>query len=586
MCFAHVGYSNSHLLNPISVVFIPGLGADPLTSWQSEKTEKTDKTSFNWAFDKQGLLRDYPDARIFLYHHQSAFHGAYKIENYLDNLATTLLNSLKSKRAPDSTNPHPLVFIGHSMGGLIIAKAIALMESRRDLYKKMLESTAGCIFFGTPFLGAEVAATAQMFASQGEMLGMAVNSSLLDFMKPESKMLEELMETFHRLVTRTGPDIGIHCFWEQYDTKASDVAKKMIGFNLFPMAKDFKTVSRRSATFNRLFDNTGLLCNHRDLVKFDDPKDPRFEVVRAPLQEILHGAVKIAKNRMNASRDTNVDGMNNITKALGGGMVYYERCKALELKFGSSSWLPNESEFQGWLARNHDPQVPHCYRDDSLWICGAEGKGKTGASIAALKTIESAVKAENQAATGRSRVLLAYWFCEPNDSSTAENLLKSIIWQLIQDEPTLASYAKQFTDRKNRQAMSLSIENLWQCLQDIFSDLTASSGIYIVISNIHNLSNDSGSKQKLLDLIKDELDVTKDRKYNRTCMRWFFTSRKDKYNVDGKFSGRINRVIDLDDAKYMNQVQLELRKHAQRKVAELSSEKGYKKDLTYFVTSL
>lgn len=134
--------------------------------------------------------------------------------------------------------------------------------------------------------------------------------------------------------------------------------------------------------------------------------------------------------------------------------------------------------------------------------------------------------------------------------------------------------------------MSPKIETLWQSLQDMFSDLTDSSRIYILINNLHNLSEESDSTRKLLELIKEDLEVSKAGTVNRTSVRWLFTSRKARRIIDGNLNGNVNRVIDLDNVKYMNQVQLELRKHTQTKVANLSMKKEYKKDLAYFVSSL
>jgi hypothetical protein len=65
-----------------------------------------------------------------------------------------------------------------------------------------------------------------------------------------------------------------------------------------------------------------------------------------------------------------------------------------------------------------------------------------------------------------------------------------------------------------------------------------------------------------------------------------FTSRKSNKTISDIVAMTGVRLIDLEHDKYANQVQLELRKHAQKKVAMLGSEKKYKKDLAYFVSSL
>ncbi|KAH7138655.1 ankyrin repeat-containing domain protein [Dendryphion nanum] len=582
--------------NPIDVVFVPGLGANPEESWLKGK--------FNWASDKNGLVKEYPNARVLLYQCESAFHGSLKVEQFLDNLALGLVDGLQSYRGDQIQRP--LVFIGHSMGGLVIAKAVTIMDARRDIYPKMFEATAGCIFFGSPFLGAEAASVAAMFANVAEKFGVATTSKLLDMMKPGDEALRELRGEFLRLANKLNPKIEIHCFWEEQTTDVAEMAAEFIKkrdtpnlagrvsgalFDLFKAATEpFKIVNRESATFENAVSNSGLAANHRNLVKFEDPKESRYQLMRAPLKRIVHGALLIAKNRVNSVRDVDLEVMKNITKALSGNSAPAKR-KLLEKKFTSSSWLPTEKEFSQWLAAEDDPHdstEADTPRGDCLWICGAEGRGKTGATIAAIHQIEKTIASDKHVQGGIAPILLVYFFCDPvADSSTAEELLKSLVWQLTQEQPLFASYAKQFTKREGKNPVSLSVENLWQSLQDMFSDKTASSRIYVVINNLHHLADESDSTRKLMELIRGDIDIMNNEETSRTSVRWLFTSRKAKVSIDANLL-QVNtvRIIDLEDDKYVDQVQLELRKHAQKKVASLAAEKKYKKDLAYFVSSL
>lgn len=53
--------------------------------------------------------------------YESAWMGGFKVKQFLGNLASTLLDGLDGIRN-DSKKSNPIVFIGHSMGGLVIAK--------------------------------------------------------------------------------------------------------------------------------------------------------------------------------------------------------------------------------------------------------------------------------------------------------------------------------------------------------------------------------------------------------------------------------------------------------------------------------
>ncbi|KAF2276959.1 uncharacterized protein EI97DRAFT_304374 [Westerdykella ornata] len=574
----------------IDIVFVPGLGANPEESWK--------KGDFNWASDKNGTAKDYPNARVLLYLYESAFHGPLKVDQFMDNIAKGLLHALQSKRGEQINRP--IVFIGHSMGGLVIAKAVTMMDTQRDTFRKMFEATAGCVFFGSPFNGAEAASVAAMFAYVGDKFGQATTSKLLDLMKPGDASLRELRADFMRLVIKLPTKIELYCFWENHDTDPAKMASEFIAkrepamtggrisnvlYDIFKQAKaPFKIVERESATFGDVVENLGLACNHRDLVKFDDFKDPRYQMIRDPLKKIIHGAPLVVKNRLNATRDIDLNAIKSITEALEVSTISR---KKVSQKFTPSSWLPTDKQFSEWLAKDEDPHSEQKQRGDTLWICGSEGRGKTGATVAALEQVDKVIKEDEHSDSGKAPILMAYYFCDPtSDASTAEDLLKSLLLQLIQKQPLFVPYAKQFTRREKRQAVPTSVENLWQSLQDMLSDDIASSRIYFVINNLHGLPQDSDSTKKLYDLIRAEMQTMNDDDIARVSIRWMFTSRKSNKSISDIVNSGMVRLIDLEDEKYANQVQLELRKHAQKKVAMLGSEKGYKKDLAYFVSSL
>ena len=239
----------------------------------------------------------------------------------MDNIARGLLHSLQGKRevrkdekqGRATTYFHrPIVFIGHSMGGIVIAKAVTLMDSLRTTFPKMLEATAGCVFFGSPFRGAQAASVAALFAQVGEKFGVATTSKLLDLMKPEDTGMMELRSDFLRFVNDLSPKIGLFCFWEEQTVDvakmgADFIKKTMPGFisgiasggfySLFKKASGpIKVVERDSATFGDVgVPNLGLSCNHQDLVKFESFRDSRYELMRDPLRKIIHDAPLNAK---------------------------------------------------------------------------------------------------------------------------------------------------------------------------------------------------------------------------------------------------------------------------------------------------
>jgi hypothetical protein len=102
---------DSNTATNIDVVFVPGLGANPEESWKSTRSD------FNWASDKHGLPKDYPNARVLLALYESAFHGPLKVDQFLDNIAKGLLHALQSKRG-----------VGYSQMQLLLVEVILIMN--------------------------------------------------------------------------------------------------------------------------------------------------------------------------------------------------------------------------------------------------------------------------------------------------------------------------------------------------------------------------------------------------------------------------------------------------------------------------
>ncbi|KAK6330555.1 hypothetical protein TWF718_002755 [Orbilia javanica] len=561
--------------NPdVDIIAVPGLGAPPLESWKSADP----KLEFNWLTDRDGLAKEFPRARILLYMYQSAWTGPLKVRQFMSNLAMTLLYGLKEKRK--DAPRRPIVFIGHSMGGIVIAKAISIAESRRDLFGKMFEAVTGCIFFGTPFEGASVAAAASMFAQVSEFLNLdqATSSKLLDLMKPDDESLRDIRNEFVRLSTKMSPKIELWCFYEEKPTDWS----KQIGLPFrVPLPKKFEEfVTRESATLTGV-DSMGLARIHRELVKFDSFKDTVYQLVRGPLKTIINSAPLIAKNRFNSTRGIDREVVKNVLNALDGVQVEKKRKRAIQGVI-SSSWILQEEEYKVWL--NTSEQRPL----DCLWVSGPEGKGKLGASLAAIDHIEETLRKEEAQNSGQAANLLAYFLCDQtSDGSSPEELLKSLLRQLVNQQEALAAYAKQFvntqkdTGLRGKTQAGLTVENLWQSLQDMLTDELLGT-VYFVVNNLHLMDEQADSVKKLMVLINSEWQESG---RPRSRVRWLFTSQV-RHSIKQAIESPYTRIIDLDDEKYGNQVQQELKMHAQKKITALGMEKGYNKALTYFAGSL
>ncbi|KAI9150449.1 Ankyrin repeat domain-containing protein [Paramyrothecium foliicola] len=527
----------------IDIVFVPGLGANPEESWKSAKS------GFNWASDEDGVARDFPTARVLLYMYESAWTGPLKVKQFIGNLALTLLHGLHEKRA------------------------VCLAESRQDLFPHMFEDISGCAVFGTPFHGAEAASVAAMLSHVGQMFDQTVPSKLLDLMKPDDEGLNELRDEFIRMVTKISPNIGLCGFYEEQPTNISDLSgvPSFIKALQIPLPKKIaEFVTKESAILGGLMVPMGLACNHRDLVKFESSKDERYSLVRNPLKKIIHGAHLVAKCRRQSTRKIDRTMVTKVIEALDGAQVSRKR-RMIAQATAPSSWVIEELDSLGWLSKHASEQLSSpAKKGDCVWIRGPDGRGKTSATLAALETIDKLVETNP-------------------DYGTAEELLKSLVQQLIAKHEALAIHAKFLLRKRGKEDIKgqpqLTVENLWQVLQDMLADdYLFGSTVYFVINNFQILPPDSDSTSTLLDLMKIEID-TMNESGRHGLVRWLITSG-ESYSIGQALGGESVRLIDLEHEKYGNQVQLDLRRHAQKKVTELVAQKNYSKALAYFASSI
>lgn len=315
-------------------------------------------------------------------------------------------------------------------------------------------------------------------------------------------------------------------------------------------------------------------------------------------------APRTCKSRLAAAGGIDLSVIKGLMDAIGGTQVEKKRTE-LAKSVNPSSWLTKAAEYSQWLRSTdapNDETAPQEPSVDCIWVRAREGRGKTGATISALNNVEEYVSKQT---SEQDAMLFAYFFCEPAaEFSTAEDLLKSILSRLINQQPRLATYAKMFikgkshapenTGKSHREGTSKSqaqptVENLWQCLQDMLSDECVGRCVYLIINNLHVLPKDSDSTIKLMDYMQHALHNTYARQYDPDesiiSTKWFITSRDTQ--VLRKILGIPKvRLVDLENAKYGDQVQMDLRRHARERVAALQFKKNYNKALAYFASSL
>lgn len=147
--------SLTHDKTSVDVVAVPCPGGHPFRSWNregllsrcygalsmrdAEAKEYPDRPSSSWV--RQGIRRKADRARVLLYEHPELDE-----KTTLGGLADALLQDLQRLRDEEGQE-RPVLFIGHSVGGLVVK--MALTKAGRDgRYVNILRECYGVAFFG------------------------------------------------------------------------------------------------------------------------------------------------------------------------------------------------------------------------------------------------------------------------------------------------------------------------------------------------------------------------------------------------------------------------------------------------------
>lgn len=113
---------------------------------------------------------------------------------------------------------HKVIFIAHSLGGLVAQNALCLSQTSAELHiRDVGNSILAIMFVGTPHLGADIASWARLGTSIASLVTRPARD-LVRVLEPGSEMLASIQDRFHSILRSKrddGQEILITCFYEE-----------------------------------------------------------------------------------------------------------------------------------------------------------------------------------------------------------------------------------------------------------------------------------------------------------------------------------------------------------------------------------
>ncbi|KAI0834641.1 hypothetical protein F5Y06DRAFT_278520 [Hypoxylon sp. FL0890] len=260
----------------VDLVFVHGLRGSRVKTWSQGdacwprdflKDDMENARGITWGYDAN-------IANAFSFASQESIFGH----------AEALLIDLSNWR---KNITRPIIFICHSLGGLVVEKALVKSFMERDTPKILRlglihDNTLGVVFMGTPHRGSSVEETYGELAVKVAYGALRQpNRQLLQTLKRDSHILEDLRTSF----MTASKDLHIVCIREEVPTGAGLIVPEASA------SLDGANVTRGS-----------IRANHMDMVKFRS-KDAGYQRTLRFIESILDTA------RVKASRGTSSGGI-------------------------------------------------------------------------------------------------------------------------------------------------------------------------------------------------------------------------------------------------------------------------------------
>ncbi|OAL28874.1 hypothetical protein AYO20_09354 [Fonsecaea nubica] len=446
----------------VDIVFIHGLGGTSRHTWCSNR----DLQLF-WPREWLPYEQDLSSTRVMTFgynaHFSSLSHGNENILNVSD-FAKDLLFSLKFAVGNGERNLNigtvPIIFVAHSMGGLVAKKAFILGQ-HDEHYHDLIQAVSAIVFLSTPHRGSDLA------ESLNRILSVCIGLSSREFVSElakNSQTLQEINEQFRNLASR----LSIVSFFE--------TLKTAIGLSRVMVLQKDSSILGYPGEISKPLD-----ADHHDVCKYTSQRDPNYISVR----NILKYLVDKFGGKDPAQVDVgSVDELHEIASALGpvqdpvDDLIFFANRRMA----GSCDWTHEDPLFASFF--KDEAEQPRC-----IWCTGRPGSEK---SVLASSIIQSA----NESDFG-----VAYYFFRFGDhiKNNINTLLLSLSHQIA---AILPEYRRRllrlFDDGFNAQKSAPRL--VWQKLfTSTLFQVKLSRPLFIIIDGL----DECDSAAMLLKLLED-----------------------------------------------------------------------------------
>ncbi|KAF8523952.1 hypothetical protein BU17DRAFT_85441 [Hysterangium stoloniferum] len=463
----------------VDIVAVHGLASNPETTWESRKPSQSpsvpgttaaaahDPSSNPEITPKLSWLRDVLpndilNARIMNFSHNTAWQGN-SLSKSLHDHADDLLRALEWERRTPEAKRRPLIFIGHSFGGLIIKQNKALLNASREEDNNIRKLVQGFIFLGTPHKGARVTWIGKLISVFGFWNGSS--TTLLEDLESGSPTNWKMHQEFTTFLTREGCGLThTLCVFEA-------VQESFYGISITHV------VDKESAVIDGSL-NIGFVEKHRGIQKLSQ-KDDNYNAILLTLTRWVQEVADSSLKRQAEMALEKTQEEKDCLKSLSFSQMYSRSHDINAKRPGNRTWILDHDDYKRWFDGQRG----------LLWIRGKPGAGKSTALNNAFQTAKAA---------HRKEVVASFFFFRRGDptQNSLVSLFRSLLHQILdKDRTALAQLTEKYKNKRTIHAGEVTWheDELKDFMQTIITDGSAARSIRIYVDALDEAAENVAS---------------------------------------------------------------------------------------------
>ncbi|KAL9580566.1 MAG: hypothetical protein Q9212_004419 [Teloschistes hypoglaucus] len=277
-------YSPSPEKPIVDVVFVHGLNGDPHNTWTSEHS------NVFWPSQILPPILEDEKARILVYGYDAdvtSFTDGVskdKIHNHAEHVVAELAANRRIRKATE----RPIIWIAHSLGGLVAKRALIhsseIQGVKTEHLRSIFVSTYGLLFLGTPHHGSDIAQWGNRLEwICSVMLPKKVvdtQPQLIDALKTNNETLQNIDRQFVQIMSR----FHIYFFHEGKPTNLKGTLKFVVDeTSASPTVQDVERAV--------------IQADHSHMCKFENENAPGFDLVAEGIQRYAEEAPATIRTR-------------------------------------------------------------------------------------------------------------------------------------------------------------------------------------------------------------------------------------------------------------------------------------------------